>query len=62
MVKYQTFVSLCFEIKKERGRNVGMAESQKTLQAASELWPKAKEDGIKTASRAEAKNWLRNHA
>lgn len=62
MVKYQEFVSLCFEIKRDRGRNMGIAESQETLQAASALWSEAKSDGIDTASRAEAKNWLRNNA
>lgn len=62
MVSWQQFVSLCFEVKKDRGNDVDtLEESQQVLQIASELWRDRKE-ALKTASRSEAKSFIERKA
>lgn len=62
MVKYQEFVSLVFEIARERDRSIDTLEdSQKYLATAAELWSNNKQT-VKNLSVAETKAWLYRNA
>lgn len=62
MVKYQDFVSLVFEIARERGRRIdSLSDSQQYLETAAQLWTENKEV-LKGFSAREARNWLEQNA
>lgn len=62
MVKWQTFVSLCFEVKRDRGNDVdSLAESQQVISIASDLWNQKKSE-LRTADRASAKQYIERNA
>lgn len=66
MVSYQAFVSLVFEIARERGWQVNsLQQSQEVLSVASELWGEFKSDprvNYRAASPEEARNWIEANA
>lgn len=62
MVSWQTFVSLCHEVAEERGNGAeSLEDSQRVLSVASDLWRDSKQS-LKSASRAEAKDFIRREA
>lgn len=62
MVSWQTFVSLCHEVSEERGNGAeSLEDSQRILSVASDLWGDSKES-LKSASRSEAKDYIRRNA
>lgn len=62
MVSWQQFVSLCFDVKRERGNDVeSLEESQEVLQVASSLWNDRKDD-LRTASQQAAKSYIERNA
>lgn len=62
MVQWQQFVSLCFQVKRERGNDVeSLQESQEVLGIASDLW-QAEKSFLRNASDAEALNFIRSNA
>jgi hypothetical protein len=62
MVGYQTFVSLVFDVARDRGRSIDtLEESQEVLTVASELWSEGK-PSITSASEAEARQFIEENA
>ena len=62
MVGYQQFVSLVFQVARERGRSIdSLSESQEVLVVASELWQEGKPD-LLTASVTEARRYIQDNA
>lgn len=62
MVAYQKFVSLVFEIARERGRKIdSLEDSQKFLNTAAQLWT-ANKATLRQMTVAQAKDWLQKNA
>lgn len=62
MVSYQTFTALCYEVSEERNNKPKSLEGgQSVVQIAATLWQQDKDD-LRTASRAEAKDYIRRNA
>lgn len=62
MVKYQEFVSLVFEIARERGRTIdSLEDSQEFLGIAADLWSDNKET-LKELTTPATKEWLKENA
>lgn len=60
MVSWQKFVSLCFEVKRERGNDVeSLEEGQEVITIASDLWKQADLSG---SSVSEAKDFIKRNA
>lgn len=62
MVGYQQFVSLVFQVARDRGRSIDtLDESQEVLSVAADLWGEGK-PGIKTATESEAQHFIEENA
>lgn len=62
MVTWQEFVSLAFEVKRDRGNEVdSLDESQRVLSIAAGLW-NDKKSALENADRAAAKRYIEDNA
>lgn len=61
MVAYQDFVSIVFDVAKDRGRSIdSLNESNEVLQIAAEAWSRNK-SRLRDASQRQARQWVEDN-